>query len=78
MHKLPNKFVKLASDISSESLSIAINNSTSTTTFPNNAKTGSAVPIDKKTDDKYVISNFRPVNILNLIKNELTKSMNVQ
>ena len=78
MHKLPNKFVKLASDISSEPLSIAINNSTSTTTFPNNAKIGSTVPIDKKTDDKYVISNFRPVSILNLIKNELTKSMNVQ
>ena len=43
------------------------------------------VPIDKKNDDKYVISNFRPVSILNCfpniyenaIKNELLKSMNL-
>ena len=43
------------------------------------------VPIDKKTGDKYVISNFRPVSILkcfskvyeNVIKNELLKPMNV-
>ena len=43
------------------------------------------VRIVKKTDDKYVISNFRPVSILNcfskvyenVIKNELLKSMNV-
>ena len=43
------------------------------------------VPIDKKTDDKYIISNFRSVSILNcfskvyenVIKNELLKSMNV-
>ena len=75
----------MASDVLAEPLSIAINNSISTSTFPNNAKIASVVPIDKKTDDKYVISNFRPVSILNcfskvyekVIKNELLKSMNV-
>ena len=61
--KIPTKLVKLASDILAKPLSIAINNSTSTSTFPNNAKIASVVPIDKKTDDKYVISNFRPVSI---------------
>ena len=83
--KIPIKLVKLASDFLAESLSIAINNSISTSTFPNNAKIASVVPIDKKTDDKYVIPNFRPVGILNcfskvyenVIKNELLKSMNV-
>ena len=80
--KIPTKRVKLASDFLAEPLSIAI---ISTSTFPNNAKIASVVPIDKKTDDKYVISNFRRVSILNcfskvsenVIKNELLKSMNV-
>ena len=83
--KIPTKLVNLASDFLAEPLPIAINNSISTSTFPNNAKIASVVPIDKKTDDKYVISNFRPVSILNcfskvyenVIKNELLKSMNV-
>ena len=83
--KIPTKLVKLASDILAEPLPIAITNSISTSTFPNNAKIASVVLIDKKTDDKYVISNFRPVSILNcfskvyenVIKNELLKSMNV-
>ena len=83
--KIPAKLVKLAPDILAEPLSIAINNINSTSTFPNNAKIASVVPVDKKTDDKYVISNFRPVSILNcfskvyenVIKNELLKSMNV-
>ena len=79
------KRVKLASGFLAEPLSIAISNSISTSTFPNNAKIASVVPIDKKTDDKHVISNFRRVSILNcfskvsenVIKNELLKSMNV-
>ena len=52
------------SDILAEPLSIAINKSISTSAFPNNAKIASVVLTDKKTDDQYVISNFRPVNIL--------------
>ena len=44
--KLPTKLVKLASDILGETVSIAINNSTSTSTFPNNAKIASVVPIE--------------------------------
>ena len=75
----------MASDFLAEPLSIAINNSISTSAFPNNARIVSVVSIDKKTDYKYVISNFRPVRILNcflkvyenVINNELLKSMNV-
>ena len=82
--KIPTKLVKLASGILAEPLSKAIN-SIRTSTFPNNAKIATVVPIDKKTDNKYVKSNFRPVSILNcfskvyenVLKNELLKSMNV-
>ena len=85
IEEMPTNPFKLASDILAEPLSIAINNSIRTSTFPNNAKIATVVPIDKKTDDKYVISNFRPVSILNcfskvyenVIKNELLKSMNI-
>ena len=83
--KIPTKLVKMASEILTEPLSIALNNSIRTSTLPNNAKIATVVPIDKKTDDKYVISNFRSVSILNcfskvyenVIKNKLLKSINV-
>ena len=83
--KMLTKLVKLTSDVLAEPLSISINNSISTYTFPKNAKIASVVPIHKNTDDKYVISTFRPVSVLscfsevyeNVIKNKLLKSMNV-
>ena len=71
--KIPTKLVKLASEVLAESLSIAINNSISTSTFPSNAKIAAVVPINKKTDDKYGIFNFPPVSIFNCF----LKSMNV-
>ena len=55
--KLLTKLIKLASAILTEPLSIVMNNSISTSTFPNNSKIASVVPTDKKTDDKYVIFN---------------------
>ena len=63
--KIPTKLVKLASDILAEPLSIVISNSISTSTFTNNAKIASVVPIDKKTDNNYVLSNFRPASMFN-------------
>ena len=50
--KIPTKLVKLASDILAEQMPIAMANanSISTSTFFNNAKIASVVPIDKKTD----------------------------
>ena len=46
-------------------LSIAINNSFEQNIFPNNAKVACVKPLDKKTENKHSISNFRPVSILN-------------
>ena len=63
--------LKLASDILAEPLSIAINNSIRTSTFPNNAKIATVVPIDKKTDDKYVISNLQASEYIKLFLKSL-------
>ena len=63
--KIPTKLVKLASDFLSTTLATAINNSLASSKFPDIAKVATVVPIDKKTNDKYDIFNFRPVSLLN-------------
>ena len=81
--RLPIKLVKLASKVLSKSLSIAMNNSITLSTFPDRAKVATVVAIDKKTDNKYTVSNFRPVSLLNCfseiyesyIKNHIVNSM---
>ena len=78
------KLIILASDFLSKPISKALNNCINSCTFPENAKVATVVPIDKKTDDKYVISNYRPVSLLNgfskiyeiHLKNHLVSSMN--
>ena len=60
-----------------------MNNSITSSTFPVKAKVATVVPIDKKTDNKYNVSNFRPVSLLNCfskicdnyINNHIVKSM---
>ena len=59
------KLVKLASEVLSKHLSIAMSNSITLSTSPDRAKVTTVVPIDKKTDNKYIVSNFRPVSLLN-------------
>ena len=52
--------------------------------FPENAKFTSVTPIDKKTDDKNSVLNFRPISILNcfsrvyenILKTQLVEKMN--
>ena len=81
--KIPTKLVKLASNYLSKPLATAINNSLTSSKFPDLAKVANVIPIDKKADDKYDISNFRPVCLLNcfskvyenIIKCRLTNSM---
>ena len=78
------KRIILASDFLLKPISKAFNNCINSCTFPENAKAATVVPIDKKTDNKYVISNYRPVSLLNgfskiyeiHLKNHLVSSMN--
>ena len=64
--KIPTELVKLASNYLSEPLATAINNSLTSSKFPDLAKVATVIPIDKKTDDnKYDISNFQPISLLN-------------
>ena len=63
--RLPIKLVKLASEGLSKPLSIAMNNSITSPTFLDRAKVATVVHVDKKTDNKYTVSNFRPVSLLN-------------
>ena len=63
--KIPVKLLILASDFLSKPISKALNNCINSFTFPEDAKVVTVVPIDKKTDDKYVIFNYRPVSLLN-------------
>ena len=59
----------MAAEPLSTPLSIAINNSFKYNIFPSNAKVACVKPLDKKTEDKHCISNFRPVSILNTFSN---------
>ena len=78
------QLIVLASDFVSKPTSKAFNNCITSCTFPENAKVAIVVPIDKKTDGKYIISNYRPVSLLNgfskineiHLKNHLVSYMN--
>ena len=59
------KLIILVSDFLSKPISKASNNGITPCTFPQNTKVATVVLIDKETDDKYVIYNYRPVSLLN-------------
>ena len=65
--KIPTKLIKLSAKVISKPLVIAINNSFNKGMFPDNAKIACVSPSDKDTDDKYSVTNFRPVSVLNTI-----------
>ena len=82
--KIPPNLLQLSADILSTPLSNAINNSILKGKFPDDAKVASVFPLDKHTDNKYSVSNFRPVSVLNIfskmyekvLKNMLVEKMN--
>ena len=61
--KIPPKLVKISAEVLSQPLADAANNTKGV--FPDNAKIASVSPIDKQSDDKNKVSNFRPVSVLN-------------
>ena len=60
--KIPTKRGKLPSNFLSTLLVTAINSSIASSNLGDIAKVTTAIPIDRRTDDKYDISNFRPVS----------------
>ena len=82
--KIPMRLIILASDFLSKPVSKAFINCTTSCTFPEYTKVAIVVPIDKKTDGKYVISNYSTASLLNgffkiyeiYLKNHLVSSMN--
>ena len=63
--KIPSKLIKLSEKVLSKPLVIAINNSFNKGIFPDNIKIACVSPLDKHTDDKYSVTNSRPVSVLN-------------
>ena len=63
-NKIPTKLVKLASNFLSNPLVTAINNSLASSKLPDIVKDATVIPVDKKTDEKCDICNFRPVSLL--------------
>ena len=60
--EIPTRLVKLASNFLLKPLATVTNNSLASSKLPDIAKIATVIPIDKKTDDKYDISNFQPVS----------------
>ena len=73
--KIPPKLIQLSADILSNPLSNAINNSILKGKFPDDAKVASVSPLDKHTDNKYSVSNFRPVSVLNMLSKMYEKAL---
>ena len=62
--KIPPKLIKLSAKVLSKPFAIAINNSFNKVMFAGNAKIACVSPLDEHTDDKYSVTNFRPVSVL--------------
>ena len=64
--KIPTKLIKLSAKVRSKPLVIAINNSFNKGMFPDNVKIACVSPLDKDIYDKYSVTNFRSVSVLNI------------
>ena len=73
INMIPPKLIKLSAKVLSKPLVIAINNSSNKGIFPDNAKIACVSPLDKHTDDKYSVTNFRPVSVLNTFSKNYEK-----
>ena len=81
--KITTKLVKLSTNILSEPLTKTINDSLTMGNFPDATKIAAVSSIDKGTDNKNSISNFRTVRVLSVfskifeavIKNQLVLSL---
>ena len=65
LDKIPSKLIKIAADVLTPLLTVAINKSIEENIFPDSAKIASVIPLDKGKPNKNEISNYRPVSVLN-------------
>ena len=63
---IPPKLVKLSADILTTLLPNAVNNSILKGKFPDDEKLANVSPLDKHADNKYSVSNFHLVSVLNI------------
>ena len=63
--RISPKPIKLSAKVLRKPLSIAISNSFHKGMFPDNAKITCLSLLDKHTNNKYSVTRFRPVNVLN-------------
>ena len=64
--KIPAKLVKLSKQFLLKPLTKSINSSIRNSAFTNNAKRAMVKHISKGGKDKFSISNYRPVSVLNI------------
>ena len=69
--KIPSKVIKLSAKVLNQPVVIATNNSFNKRIFPDNSQAAYVSPLDKHPDDKYSMTNFRSVNILNTFSKKL-------
>ena len=69
---IPSKFLKLFQTVLSKPVSLIINLSFSSGTFPNNLKIANVIPIFKK-DDCTICNNCRPISLLSNISKIIQK-----
>ena len=68
------KLIELSAKVLSKPLAIAINNSFNKGMFPGNANVACLSPLDKDTNYKYSVTNFRPISVLNTFFKSLWKN----
>ena len=69
--------MKLSANILSEPLTKTINDSLTMAIFPDAAKIAAVSPIDKGTDNKNSISNFRLVSVLSAFSEIFKQSLKI-
>ena len=75
--KITTKVVKLSTNILSEPLTKTINDSLTMGNFPDATKIAAVSPIDKGTDNKNSISNFRLVSVLSVFSEIFQQSLKI-
>ena len=75
--RIPPKLVKLSAKVLSEPLTKTVNDSLTMDIFLDAAKIAAVSPVDKGTDNKNSISNFRLVSVLSVFSEIFQQSLKI-